>query len=374
MSEPDILTGDTLTGDTLTADARGADGLTIPAGLAPREEAVVLSPEWLSPILAARYPGVAVTATEVTERLETVATKIRFRVTYAADTARAPANLCVKGYFNPAGHGRSTRTEVDFYRLLAPRLPVRTPPCIHAAADEDTGHALILMRDLKADGATFLDPQIGYAPEEAAKTLAELASLHVATWGARAERPELTAACPPRLAGLARVLPAETLQSQLDDGRAPDVAAPQRRADRLLAAMDAMAALTDGPRCLVHGDLHTGNVYRLADGSPGLIDWQVVQRGSWALDIAYHLAAVLDPDELARSERGLLDHYLGQLAARGITPPRQEDAWWAYRAHLPYGYYLWAITRAVDRPIVEHLTGRLSVAAARHASLDLLGV
>ncbi|SHN45277.1 phosphotransferase family protein [Cryptosporangium aurantiacum] len=327
--------------------------------LAPSDEAVVLSPTWLTSVL-----GETVADVVVTQRLETVATKTRFTVTYASGGVAA---FCAKGYFNPTLRRAPTRTEADFYSLLAEKLPVRTPPCVHSAVDPDTGHALILMEDLVAAGAQFLDPLIGYRASDAAGTLDQLAQLHAATWGSP------NAAFPPRLASLANVLPAERLQQQLDDGRAPDLPPSVRRADRLLAAVRALAA-PSGDECLVHGDLHTGNVYRLADGSPGLIDWQVVQYGRWALDVSYHLAAVLDPGERQRSERDLLDHYLDRLGSHGAAPPSREDAWHAYRASLPYGFYLWAITRAVDRPVIEHLTARLGQAVADHRSLDLLGV
>ncbi|MGW0246245.1 phosphotransferase family protein [Nocardia goodfellowii] len=337
---------------------------------APFDESVVLSPEWLTGALTSAHPGTVASGTEVVERIETVATKIRFRVTYAGHT-ESPGALCAKGYFNPQRR-RATRAEADFYRLLAPRLPVRTPPCLHAGVDDTTGHALVLMHDLVAAGARFLDPLVGYSSEQAAQTLDQLAALHASTW---ADATDLASRFPPRLNSLTRHLTDEQHQGLLDDGRAADVAADVRRADRLGAAMAAMAALAAGfPRCLVHGDLHAGNIYQLSDGSPGLIDWQVAQWGSWALDIAYHLATVLEPDELARTERELLGHYADRLAAHGVEPPDREQLWWMYRAHLPYGFFLWSITRAVERPIVEHLTGRLATAVARHSSLDLLEV
>jgi hypothetical protein len=348
----------------------------VPGGPAPIDEATVLSPEWLTAALGDRHPGVAVTGTEVTERLETVATKVRFRVGYAAGTAPdgLPPALCAKGYFNPALGARRAagQVEVVFYRELAPKLDdLRVPACVHAAIDDETGHGLIVMEDLVEAGATFLDPLSSYGPEQAAATLDQLAALHAAHWeGPEADLPATVA---PRLTMLAGILEPAQLQAQLDDGRAAGLPAEVRRADRVVGAVRALAGL--GPehqRCLVHGDLHTGNVFELADGRPGLIDWQVVQRGVWALDVAYHLGAVLDPDDRAKAERHLLDHYLDRLAARGVSPPKPDDAWWLYRAHLPYGFYMWAITRLVDRPVIEHLTGRLGLAVAEHRSLDLL--
>ncbi|MGD6749694.1 phosphotransferase family protein [Streptomyces sp. BH105] len=362
--------------------------MTFPGGPAPHDEAVALSPAWLTAVLRQRDPGVTVTATEVTERIETVATKVRFDVAYENGAAPegAPAALCVKAYFDPATRQRGTsRAEVDFYRLLAASLPVRTPPCVHAEVDEETGHPLLLMHDLVATGARFGDPLMGFGRDQAAGTLDQLAALHAATWDgakppaatsdSRTHPYDLAALFPPRLARLTGYMGADRLQTQLDDGRTRDVPTGVRRADRLLAAVNALAALSPAhPRCLIHGDVHTGNVYATADGSPGLIDWQVVQYGTWALDVGYHLAAVLDPDERAHSERELLDHYLDRLAAHGGTPPGRDEAWWAYRAHLPYGFFLWGITRAVERPITERHAGRLAQAVAWHDSFGLLGV
>jgi len=335
----------------------------------------VLSPEWLTAVLRARHPGAVVTGTRVTERIETVATKVRFQVDYAEPVEGAPRALCAKGYFNPAARGRvgGSTTEVRFYQAVAPGGAVRVPGCVHAAVDEATGHGLILMEDLVEAGATFLDPLGAYTPERAAATLEQLAALHVAFW----DRPEaeLPAAFPPRLRSLTGHVDTARLQAQIDDGRAADLPAAVRDAGRVRGAMLALAEVGQRTaRSLVHGDVHTGNVFELADGRCGLIDWQVAQYGAWALDVAYHLAAVLEPDDRERSERDLVDHYLDCLARGGVTPPDRDDAWWQYRAHLPYGFFLWAITRAVERPVIEHLTRRLGLAVAWHDSLDLLGV
>ncbi|WP_040830200.1 phosphotransferase [Nocardia jiangxiensis] len=338
---------------------------------APRDPNVVLSADWLTATLDRSHPGAVVTRTEVVERLETVATKLRFRVHYTHQSD-APIALCAKGYFNPTQQ-RFPRAEGDFYRFAAHDLPVRTPPCVHAAVDEDTGHALVLMHDLVASGARFLDPRVGYSAQQAAATLDQLAALHAATWDRR--KTALHTLFPSRLISLSGHVSPAQLQELLNDGRAHGVSASVRRGDRLAAAMAAMDRLrTESPSCVVHGDLHTGNIYELPGGVPGLIDWQVVQHGVWALDVAYHLATVLSPDDLADHERTLLDHYLDRLSAHAATPPDRDRAWWMYRAYLPYGFFLWAMTRRVDRPITDHLTGRLGRAVERHRSLDLLGV
>lgn len=349
--------------------------MTPPGGPAPLDEEVVLSPEWVTEMLQPRYPGAKVASTSVTERLETVATKIRYRLDYAEPIDGAPPSLCAKGYFNPAAQQRlaGTQPETIFYQSLAAELSVRTPPCVHAAIDEQTGHGLVIMEDLKDAGATFLDPLSTYGAEQAAATLEQLAILHASRWGELGGG--LDSTFPPRLETLVGYLPTETLQTQLNDGRVEGVDGSVLQAGRVQDAVCALAKVAkDGPGCLVHGDVHTGNVYELANGSPGIIDWQVVQWGSWALDVAYHVGAVLEPDERERSERQLVEHYVDALSRAGVSSPAKKDAWWAYRAHLPYGFFMWGITRAVDRPIVERHSTRLGHAVAFHGSLDLLGV
>ena len=286
----------------------------------------------------------------------------------------APAALCAKGFFNPAKRrGGGEATEAIFYSAIGPTLDVRMPPCVYAGVDETTGHGLVLMQDLVAAGATFLDGRSSYSCEQAAASLDQLAELHATTWGVLAD--DVPPALIARLPKLAALVDPARLQTLLDDGRAADLPERVRDAARVLDAIAALASTAEaGPACIVHGDLHTGNLYELADGSPGLIDWQVVQRGNWALDVAYHLAAVLDPDEAARSERSLLDHYRGGLAARGVEPPSPDDAWRAYRAHVAYGFFMWGITRQAERSVIEHLTTRLGEAVARHTSFDVLGV
>ena len=100
-----------------------------------------------------------------------------------------------------------------------------------------------------------------------------------------------------------------------------------------------------------------------------------MQQGSWALDVAYHLGAVLEVEDAPEHERALLEHYLGvgsrPAAARCST---SDDAWLEYRAHLAYGYFMWAITQMVDPPIIVTFTRRLGLAVADHDGFGLLGV
>jgi len=337
---------------------------------APFEEAVVLSPEWLSGALDAPVRGV-----EVVERLETVATKVRFKVEYEDGGDGRVDAFCVKAYFTPAVRARvgAGEPEARFYLEIAPTLPVRVPPCVYAAIDPDSGHALVLMEDLVAQGATFLTALSPYSVEQARGTLDQLAKLHAEHWGDPGLATHNFLA--PRLPSFLQYVDAERLQSQLDGPRGDDLPADVKDAPRLRAALLAIAERdAAGPQVLVHGDSHAGNLYEFPGGAPGIIDWQVVQQGSWALDVAYHLGAVLDVDARREHERALLEHYLACLDAVGAPAPDIDDAWFKYRAHLAYGYFMWAITQMVDPRIIVTFTRRLGLAVADHDSFGLLGV
>src|SRR5438094_245996 len=74
------------------------------------------------------------------------------------------------------------------------------------------------------------------------------------------------------------------------------------------------------------------------------IDWQLVQPGSWATDVSYHIATVLDIGTRRAHEADLLRHYLAELAAHGAPAPAWDEAWELYTLSFCYGYFLWAIT------------------------------
>jgi aminoglycoside phosphotransferase (APT) family kinase protein len=334
---------------------------------APLDEAVALSPEWLSDVLDA-----PVRTVDVAERLETVATKVRFRADLEDGSART---LCVKAYFNPEMRARANagEPEVRFYRDLAPRLAVEVPPCVYTGIDADTGHALLLMEDLVVRGDRFLTALEPYSVEQAARTLDQLALLHATHWDDPALREHDF--LEPRLPTFLAYVTEERLQAQLDGPRGDDLPGPVRSAARLRAALLSIAERdAQGPQALVHGDAHAGNLYERPNGHAGVIDWQVVQRGSWALDVAYHVGAVLDVDVREHADRELLEHYLARLRAHGGPNIEWDDAWSEYRAHLAYGYFMWGITQMVDPPIIEAFTRRLGLAVAQHRSFELLNV
>jgi hypothetical protein len=100
----------------------------------------------------------------------------------------------------------------------------------------------------------------------------------------------------------------------------------------------------------------------------------LLQKGSWALDVPYHICAVLPVADAQREEKRLLSHYLDTLRALGGEAPDPEVAWLQYRYSVVYGFYLWSITRRVDPAITNVFVQRLGAALTRHDSYRLLGV
>jgi hypothetical protein len=340
----------------------------------PRTLAQALDPAWLSQALARHTKGVQVTAVETVEVIRTVATKVRFTVAYEGAPGGKEA-LCLKGLLDvddqTARGGPVTVLEADFYEKLAPSLSIRRPDCVATVVDRETQFGIVIMRDVIGQGGRFCTALEPFSAVQAAESLEQLARLHTA----RKQLDDMPWVRP-RIAELARAdyVPLLMLQEMLDGPRGEGLPPPIRNAARLVDGLRALAALDAGrPHYLVHGDSHAGNIYRTADG-PGLIDWQLLQRGGWALDVAYHIAAVLPVEVAEVEERTLLRHYLDTMRRLDYpVPDTDEEAWEAYRLSLVYGYYLWSITRRVEPVIINLFVNRLGSAVARHDSYRLLG-
>ncbi len=340
----------------------------VPATL---EEA--LDPAWLSLALASIANGAAVASVEQVEVIRTVATKVRFAVTFEGTRDRHA--FCLKGLLDvdemTARGGATCVLESDFYCKVAPTMDARVPDCVSAVIDRDAQQAVIIMRDLIEDGATFCSALDVFSADDASASLEQLSKLHLnsafldgADW------------IRPRAAELARMnyVTAEALQELLDGPRGDNLSPQVRDASRLIAAVRALADRDEKrPQFMIHGDAHAGNIFRTADGL-GLIDWQLLQRGGWALDVAYHLNAVLPTEVAEKEEQRLVGEYLARMRAAGADMPGDDEAWEQYREGVMYGYYLWAITRRVDPPIIVQFVDRLGKAVTRHESHALLGI
>ncbi len=332
--------------------------------------------DWLTQALVPVSGGAAIESVEVVEVIKTMATKVRFAVRFAGSAQSQ--GFCLKGFLDvdaaTAKGGATTVREADFYGQIAPLISVRTPTCVSSIIDREGQQGVIIMRDLIKDGARFCSALEAFSVDQAAQSLEQIARLHV-----NAKLLERFSWVDNRIAQLARAqyVPQPMLQELLDGPRGEGLPARTRDAAVLIAGMKALAR-EDGAQkqTLVHGDAHAGNIYMTSAGpglaKPGLIDWQLLQKGSWALDVPYHICAILDVADAEREERRLLSHYLETVRALGGDAPDPDTAWLRYRVSIVYGYYLWSITRRVDPAIINVFVQRLGAAVSRHDSYGLL--
>ena len=331
----------------------------------------ILSTGWLR-----RALGVPVTSVEVVEFLVTVATKVRMRLTCANDAGSEEVNVFVKAM---VGHdpltpfyARISETEARFYRDVIDGVGINHPPIRYIGIDPENHHGLLLMDDIKAAGARFLEVLSPYTYDQASASLDQIAKLHASHWGGVGldDHPWIFQ----RFADMA-VHPWRTdeeLTSLLNDGRADGLAGEVTDVHLIHRSLRALAErVQQQPEAMVHGDAHAGNLYEQS-GAVSLIDWQLVQRTHWSIDVGYHIAAVLSIEDRRAHEQELLTHYLNRLKAYGVEAPSFDEAFTSYRASMVYGLYLWAITRKVHRPIIVELTQRLGTAVTDLETFKLL--
>jgi hypothetical protein len=331
----------------------------------------VMDPAWLSNALGRRFPGVAVSSVERGPIVSRVSTNACFHVECRGDVPIGlPTDLCVKGYFTDCSDtATASRTagvpEALFYLHLADGTGVRTLDCVYAEVDPVTQHGVIITGDVAALGAKFLDALSPYTADQVAESLEQYAILHGRSWAeGQAEEPWLA----PRLEATMRVRGLREISRNFEGPIGGLVPEEVRDAERLLDAVRRLAELLEEaePRCLLHGDAHIGNIYLDAAGHPCLVDWQLIQRGPWYMDIGYHLGCTMSPEERRRTESDLLAHYLERLGAEGAAAPSWGDARRLIGRGLVYGFFLWAITLKVAPPITTVMLGRLGSAVADH--------
>ena len=273
-----------------------------------------LNSEWLTAVIGAAVrhfdvmplgEGQGVIGQVTRVRAETEAGPMSFVVKFATDR---PENRVVAETYD------MYRREVDFYRSLATRLPVRTPGCLAAEYDEATGDFILVLEDLA-------DCRVGDQIEGADLTQARavvtiLAALHAATWEKSIEG-----------------IPSHDVPAQREGIAAgyragwPVVAArfPELIPEEARLAAPALAdqigtligELTRSPQCVVHADVRLDNI--LFDGGEVvLVDWQSVCMSSGEQDLAYFLTQSVNETVLAEHQDALIALYHDTLIERGV--------------------------------------------------------
>ena len=132
----------------------------------------------------------------------------------------------------------------------------------------------------------------------------------------------------------------------------------------------------DAPTTLLHGDPHLGNTYLLPGERGGLLDWQLMMRGSWAHDVTYLIVTSLDPQVRRAHERELLGEYLDQLRANGVEDaPELEAAFEQCRTAALWGLVIgWLICPPENygQPITEANITRAVTAVTDYDTISII--
>jgi len=326
-----------------------------------------ITPEWMTAALARRHPDARVAEVELLVRDDGTNCRARFGVRYARGVG--PATVFMKKV-DPAHVALIEATSGLFHepRLFASgvSLPVDHPLVYAAIIDEPAKSWLMVMEDVVARGADPRDATRPMTVEQAANGLRGLARLHARFWGERGVRypelawlapfnlwPGLGPAIPIALEKLGRTVPAEVH------------ALGRRIVDDHWVRF--IATLSAGPATVVHGDAHIGNIYVLPDDDVGFLDWQVVRRSSWSIDVGYFLQGAITEQDRRAHERDLLEVYRSNLAVDPSDRPTEKEVWLRYRASAAHGLATWLATAADDgawqRPEISMALARRYAAA-----------
>jgi hypothetical protein len=230
--------------------------------------------------------------------------------------------------------------EVRFYDELAADAPVRVPNCIHAAIDPETSLFILVLEDVGQ--LRHVDQLVGCGFDDAVQALRTLAKFQARWWGK--DLSDLATTFLPMDDGFnGFVVP--MLHGQ-NWPAARDVR-PDLWPDDVSTFLDGFVPKVPqildglmGENTLIHNDYRVDNL--LWDGDEIVVlDFQMSSIASGLIDFAYFVGQSI-PKEV-RKERfdELLDAYIGELAANGVTLDR-ATALDKYRRALVFGF-MWPL-------------------------------
>jgi hypothetical protein len=346
-----------------------------------------LTPEILTTLLRRHDPAVTVTSATLSRTWQGTTSHLHLDVDYADSDTTLPRHLFVKTQLGTVhdlpeavdvslskGGGGTVLLddETRFYRDLRADLDVETMTTYFAEHLDGPSQFLILAEDITLRGATVPDAVAGLSVEQVDELLGTLSRVHAPFWNSPRLRDngDLSWLQHPVTGGFANFLRASgfsIIRMFLDlPYKKALLDATGEDADTMEATFWSLQEqVTANPITLLHGDPHPRNTYALPDGRMGVLDWQLVRRGSWSHDVGYGLIGALPPDLRRAHERELLDNYRGRLHDAGVAAlPDREQMWTSYRQSPAWGFCMWAITpdQMYSVEVVEAVLGRFAEA------------
>lgn len=245
----------------------------------------------------------------------------RLELTYAGDPDGLPASLVAKVPTGPPERrtmsANSYRTEVDFYRHVAPLLAARLAHC-WVAWRNDTGDRFVLLLEDLAPRQPG-DQLAGCDVDRATVAVRNLAGVHGPVWGDPRPGAYFAAFDEEGIAETEAVLGIlnQVFQERLGARLSP---LARRSFDRFTeVAGDLLRAQAGRASSIVHGDYRLDNLLFSPDGTDvAVVDWQTVGLGLPARDLAFFVATGLHTPVRREAEGELLEAYRVALGRHGV--------------------------------------------------------
>jgi hypothetical protein len=228
----------------------------------------------------------------------------------------------------------SYKLEVNFYRELAPVLPVRAPQCDVARHDDATDDFILILEDLAP--ATQGDQLAGCTHDQAILAVDELPKLHAPRWGdpRLAEMTLFNRAEPDSAAAGAMFITMlyDGFRTRYWDRLDPDV---RELCERFIPRLASYMSNREGPWTVAHGDYRLDNLlFGTDEGGPpiAVVDWQTVSHGPGIADLSYFIGAGFLPDERSVHEKELVERYHDGMRTAGVDL-EWDDCWTQYRRY-----------------------------------------
>jgi hypothetical protein len=269
--------------------------------------------------------------------------------------------------------------EIQFYREVAPNLPVRTPRIYSAEQATDSTDFLLVMEDLAGE-CVQIDQHEGFSQQQVEAVVDALARFHSWSWAKQSLLQcysdnfwPITSA-----AGL-------TVQQQygqlftyvwgLRRDALIELLSPGAIsiADRFAELQPRMLDVLATPTCITHGELRSDNLLFDSEGQPVFIDCQTVAQECGIRELEYLLCTSVPPDRLAAVEDDLIDRYCSPLPGYETSQARQQYRWAAaYNLLWPVmANVRWDASDQRGRDRLDGMVFRLGAAVERHSSADL---
>lgn len=348
------------------------------------DTADLLTPEWVTAALRHSGHDVTVTALSRTQvGTGQMGTSIRLDLTFEGDPGGIPSSLVAK-LPTPDPQQRAVvagiyRTEVEFYRQLAPTVSVRTPHCYYADLSPTWTEFVLLLEDLapREQG----DQIRGCSVEEARVGVVNLAGLHAPRWGDPTltdhEWMQLVAGDGAAMLGMVLRDATNRFVERYAD-RLPDD--DKELLDRIPELMPAWILSRPERLAPIHGDYRLDNLL-FGDGPDPVatVDWQTITLGLPARDLAYFLSTGLRTVDRRTHEDGLVETYHRALVELGVQDHSLEQCRDDYRFGMLQGPLITIVGAAYSSPTPRGdemflaMATRSAQAIRDHRTLEMIG-